>query len=47
MLHIFLVLLFFVEVAVKLFFTKDMLLLSLCFAYTGGLWFTLQKTVTN
>ena len=24
------------EVAVKLFFTREMLLLSLCFAYTGG-----------
>jgi len=23
------------EIALKLFFTKDMLLLSLCFAYTG------------
>ena len=24
-----------IEIALKLFFTKDMLLLSLCFAYTG------------
>lgn len=31
------------KIAVKLFFTKDMLLLSLCFAYTGGLVFISQS----
>ena len=38
-----LLLLFFTETAVKLFFTKDMLLLSLCFAYTGELAFSAKK----
>lgn len=34
-LKVFFCLFFFVEVAVRLFFTKDMFFLSLCFAYTG------------